>query len=534
MVQNPDSQPPPNNDAPNAASDALAEKKDDKAAPVRKRLSLACTTCRQRKVKCDGNRPSCRTCAKFNWPCIYQPSNRKRGPRPRALALMDGSMPYSGRSHWPGGHYFSYGIPGQSQMSPPMSMPPPPAIHQLMPHMPGQQFMDVQTNGVAVHANVAHGNVAPYNYDAYSTYSDYMTSTGGIRIRPPAPPRPAMSMHSPPFNPAQPTHIPGGPARYRSGSHYQHQQHPPQHPHQHRMSVPEMSLVPQPYAQAQSQSLAPAHRAQSPFSPYSHRAAPGYSNSGASSHHPAQHASHMQFSPAAPERMRMPAAVPEFAKAEPELAKTHQSAISPGSTAPQHMHPSAQPYTSAYAYAQDMHASTDASRHTPAIYARRETDVTSSRSSSSSNVDAGRRLSQHTPPLLPMDPPPLSSPVPLHAEYTRAAADQAMTAPIPSTAAFSSHKLSSDSAHEYRPYAVSSAKYVEPASAPALPFSEGGSRPRLPPLSEVLGKDYQLILSPNGDGPSRTEASSQFGAQTPLRKDAFSSDSSRVAFETTR
>ncbi|ORX74254.1 hypothetical protein DL89DRAFT_220126, partial [Linderina pennispora] len=52
------------------------------AAPVRKRLSLACTTCRQRKVKCDGARPSCKTCAKFNWPCIYQPSNRKRGPRP--------------------------------------------------------------------------------------------------------------------------------------------------------------------------------------------------------------------------------------------------------------------------------------------------------------------------------------------------------------------------------------------------------------------------------------------------------------------
>ncbi|KAI8322977.1 hypothetical protein GQ54DRAFT_258932, partial [Martensiomyces pterosporus] len=55
------------------ASAEAAGKKDDKVAPVRKRLSLACTTCRQRKVKCDGGRPSCRTCAKFNWPCIYQP-----------------------------------------------------------------------------------------------------------------------------------------------------------------------------------------------------------------------------------------------------------------------------------------------------------------------------------------------------------------------------------------------------------------------------------------------------------------------------
>ncbi|KAI9500295.1 hypothetical protein BX070DRAFT_196163, partial [Coemansia spiralis] len=68
---------------PTAVSDSsVTEKKDDKAVPVRKRLSLACTTCRQRKVKCDGGRPACRTCAKFNWPCIYQPSNRKRGPRP--------------------------------------------------------------------------------------------------------------------------------------------------------------------------------------------------------------------------------------------------------------------------------------------------------------------------------------------------------------------------------------------------------------------------------------------------------------------
>ncbi|PIA15682.1 hypothetical protein COEREDRAFT_44310, partial [Coemansia reversa NRRL 1564] len=63
--------PKPTTDA--SAADAPTDKKDDKAAPVRKRLSLACTTCRQRKVKCDGGRPSCRTCAKFNWPCIYQP-----------------------------------------------------------------------------------------------------------------------------------------------------------------------------------------------------------------------------------------------------------------------------------------------------------------------------------------------------------------------------------------------------------------------------------------------------------------------------
>ncbi|KAJ2346741.1 hypothetical protein GGF43_004919 [Coemansia sp. RSA 2618] len=560
MVQNSDSQQPPpqtNNDASKPAADASAEKKDEKAAPVRKRLSLACTTCRQRKVKCDGGRPSCRTCAKFNWPCIYQPSNRKRGPRPRALALMDGSMPYSGRQHWPGAHYYTYGIPGQPQMSPPLPMPPPPAIHQLMPPMPGQQLMDVPTNGAPVHANMAHGNVGGYNYDAYSTYSDYIASTGGIRIRPQAPPHPAMPQQHPPmhgmaFNPAapHPVHMPGGPARHRSGSQFQQ---PPQHPlhqhqHQHRMSIsdaPSTPMPPPPYAQghvpAQSQTLAPVHRGPSPFSPYSHRGAHSFSgNSGASSHNPAQQAAHMQLSPTAPGHMRVPPAGSEL-----QRAPGQQSAINPpGSTAPQHMHASAQSYTSASANAHDMQlASTDASRHTPAIYARRETDVASSRSSSSSGgcgiAGAGRRLSQQTPPLhSALDAAGLSSPMQPHSDYPRAGAEQAMTAPIPSTAAFPLQKHPSDHPHEYRPYALARAEHAEPATAPAqpLPFSDGVSRPRLPPLSEVLGKDYQLILSPGSEAPGRANAlASQFGGPAPpLRKDTFASEASHIAFEGTR
>ncbi|KAJ2794808.1 hypothetical protein H4R21_005354, partial [Coemansia helicoidea] len=36
------------------------------------------------------------------------------------------------------------------------------------------------------------------------------------------------------------------------------------------------------------------------------------------------------------------------------------------------------------------------------------------------------------------------------------------------------------------------------AAAQPLPFSDGGSRPQLPPLSEVFGKDYQLLMSPSG------------------------------------
>ncbi|KAJ1833749.1 hypothetical protein LPJ63_002508 [Coemansia sp. RSA 2711] len=506
MVQNPDPPPPQGGNAPKAA-DASPERKDEKAAaPVRKRLSLACTTCRQRKVKCDGQRPSCRTCAKFNWPCIYQPSNRKRGPRPRALALMDGSMPYSGRTHWHGAHYYAYGMAGQPPMSPPLAMPPPPPVHQMMP-MNNRQFAEMHSNGAPVRMNPAQERVSSYNQDAFSTYSDYISSTGGIRIHPQGPHQHHPPMHSPPFNAP---HMGGGPARHRAGSHYQH----------HIMDAPAMA----PYA-------APMPQAPGPFA-YSRRGTGEFGgNSGVGSHRPAPH---MQLSPAAPGRMRLA----DAAAAGPELAKAPQSAINaPGSTVPQHMQPSAQSYTSASAYAPHMQpASTDAAAHTPAIYARKEPDVASSRSSSSSAgaMPGARRPSRLSP--CAADAMALSSPVQPHA--AAAAADQAMTAPIPSAAAFSAHaRAAADRPHEFRPYTVGRPDYAEPVSAPPpLPFSDGASRPRLPPLSEVLGKDYQQILAPNGDGPGRPAAAvaaSHYG-MPPRHKDAFSSEASRIAFESTR
>ncbi|KAJ2850762.1 hypothetical protein IWW36_001657 [Coemansia brasiliensis] len=518
MVQNPDTalQPQAANGTSKPAPETTTEKKDEKAAPVRKRLSLACTTCRQRKVKCDGGRPSCRTCAKFNWPCIYQPSNRKRGPRPRALALMDGSMPYSGRSHWPSTHYYTYGIPGQPPISPPMAMPPP-QLHQLMPPMPGHQYMEAHANGAPVHANpAAHDGVGAYNIDAYSTYSDYISSTGGIRIHAQGPPPHSgfAPMHSPPFAqaPQHPSHVAGGPARHRSGSHYQHLPH--------RMSVsdgpsvrppPPLPPPPSSYMQPPAQNPQSMHRPASPFA-FSHRgAAP--EQPGASSHH---RAAPMQQFPSG--RMHMAAAAAAAAaaaeaplgsasSARPELAKQNP----PGSTAaPQHMHASAQSYTSASAHAHDMQLpSADALRNTPAIYARREADAASSRSTTVSSIGAGcaRRPSQHTSPLQhPKDMLALSSPVQHPASHLPPApGDQAMTAPIPSSSSFARPS------RDYKP------DCVEPVSAQPLPFSDGKSRPRLPPLTEVLGKDYQQIMSPGCDSSNRV--SSHFGVPASHHKD---------------
>ncbi|KAJ2015962.1 hypothetical protein GGH91_002641, partial [Coemansia sp. RSA 2671] len=204
--------PPPSAVSP-SPGDASPDNKDDKAAPVRKRLSLACTTCRQRKVKCDGGRPSCRTCAKFNWPCIYQPSNRKRGPRPRALALMDGSIPYSSRPHWAVSHsYYTYGYPGHSPLSPP---PPPPPLHFAVPHNP-----DLPLNGAPMQVDPARHQPGSYNHDSYSTYGDFVANTGIIRIRPPP-------IHSPAFNHASPTSM------YMHRDTQSH--HHPYHGHGYRM-----------------------------------------------------------------------------------------------------------------------------------------------------------------------------------------------------------------------------------------------------------------------------------------------------------
>ncbi|KAK9768233.1 hypothetical protein K7432_001308 [Basidiobolus ranarum] len=54
----------------------------DSSKPIkRKRLTQACDICRKKKVKCDGNRPSCSNCIRLNVTCTYLPSFKKRGPR---------------------------------------------------------------------------------------------------------------------------------------------------------------------------------------------------------------------------------------------------------------------------------------------------------------------------------------------------------------------------------------------------------------------------------------------------------------------
>lgn len=42
---------------------------------------IACVVCRKRKLRCDGNKPSCGTCARLGHECAYDEVRRKSGPK---------------------------------------------------------------------------------------------------------------------------------------------------------------------------------------------------------------------------------------------------------------------------------------------------------------------------------------------------------------------------------------------------------------------------------------------------------------------
>ncbi|KAM0314461.1 hypothetical protein ACHAO8_004658 [Botrytis cinerea] len=55
------------------------DRNGDSTFPKPKRI--ACIICRKRKLKCDGSKPSCSTCARLGHDCAYDPVRRKSGPK---------------------------------------------------------------------------------------------------------------------------------------------------------------------------------------------------------------------------------------------------------------------------------------------------------------------------------------------------------------------------------------------------------------------------------------------------------------------
>ncbi|CAG8044172.1 unnamed protein product [Penicillium nalgiovense] len=67
-----------------APADELARRK----RPGRKYTSRACETCRQRRAKCDGNRPSCSRCIDRGVQCEYSTAEDGRQPAPKSYVIM--------------------------------------------------------------------------------------------------------------------------------------------------------------------------------------------------------------------------------------------------------------------------------------------------------------------------------------------------------------------------------------------------------------------------------------------------------------
>lgn len=64
-------------------ADTQAEPQDDinGSAQAPKPKRIACVLCRKRKLKCDGNKPSCGTCNRLQHDCSYDEVRRKSGPK---------------------------------------------------------------------------------------------------------------------------------------------------------------------------------------------------------------------------------------------------------------------------------------------------------------------------------------------------------------------------------------------------------------------------------------------------------------------
>ncbi|KAH9891602.1 hypothetical protein C8Q73DRAFT_746697 [Cubamyces lactineus] len=65
---------------PQAESTTSSSSEHATQAPKSKKTLIACHFCRARKLRCDGQKPSCANCRKRNHPCTYEQQPKRRGP----------------------------------------------------------------------------------------------------------------------------------------------------------------------------------------------------------------------------------------------------------------------------------------------------------------------------------------------------------------------------------------------------------------------------------------------------------------------
>jgi Fungal Zn(2)-Cys(6) binuclear cluster domain len=54
---------------------------EDESNPIPRQKRMACVVCRKRKLRCDGKKPSCGTCARVGHNCAYDEVRKKSGPK---------------------------------------------------------------------------------------------------------------------------------------------------------------------------------------------------------------------------------------------------------------------------------------------------------------------------------------------------------------------------------------------------------------------------------------------------------------------
>ncbi|KAJ3195815.1 hypothetical protein HK101_010987 [Irineochytrium annulatum] len=64
----------------------------DEAALKRKRITQACDACNKKKVKCDGQKPTCNNCQKSSSSCSYSRGAKKRGPRAGYIESLENRL----------------------------------------------------------------------------------------------------------------------------------------------------------------------------------------------------------------------------------------------------------------------------------------------------------------------------------------------------------------------------------------------------------------------------------------------------------
>lgn len=53
---------------------------------------IACILCRKRKLRCDGNKPSCGTCSRLDHHCEYSEERKKSGPKRGYVKLLEARL----------------------------------------------------------------------------------------------------------------------------------------------------------------------------------------------------------------------------------------------------------------------------------------------------------------------------------------------------------------------------------------------------------------------------------------------------------